>query len=202
MLRNDPVQILIDHFNKTSWPINLNEQKVRDRSSVTLNNESGCGQIVEIERHRPILGAQYAKGLPMAAFETYFMRYAITKSGDDVTELAERSSSADCDANAIADEYTGYERVSLGVIKKGEKYKIFDSVSNNREIVMTKEEAQRFGREIADSAIDEFTSHFRFGATKCLTDVQRNELVGNVSNSIYKRIASLVDTAWNDPDED
>lgn len=154
MLCNDPVQILIDHFNKTSWPINLNEQKVRNRSSVTQDNESGCGQIVEIERHRPIHGAQYAKGLPMAAFETYFMRYAIPESGDNVIELAERSSCVDYDANALADEYTGFERVSLHAIKRGEKYIILDSVSNDRVIVKTKEEAQRFGQEIADLVID------------------------------------------------
>lgn len=199
MSKIDAVQILIDFFQETSWPADLSEGKLRERSSVVPDG-NGTGLIVEIERHRAVLGAHYTKGCAMAAYETYFMRYAISAAGAKVTELPVRSSCVDFDARALASEFTGYERVMLRVIQDGDAYEIYDDVSSNRETVKNSQDAQLFGREIADLAIEEFTEVLKFEAYQCLTSSQRNSLVEEVSSAIYEQISLLVDRAWDNPD--
>ena len=202
MSNDDAVQALVDFFQKTSWPVYLDERKVRDRCSVIPGNSNGDSLIVEIERHRPILGAEYTKGLGMAAFETYFMRYAVSDSGGGVIELPERSLCMDYDANSLADEYTGYDQISLSVIRKGDAFVIEDTVTKEQEAVKNIEEAQLFGQSIADAAIESFTEQFDFEPTQCLTANQRKALIEDVSRAIYDNIEALVKSAWNNPDED
>lgn len=66
------------------WPLNVNRSKLSERSSIVANDAATAPVIVEIERHRPILGMTYTKGLGMDAFETYFMRYAVDVSDNSV----------------------------------------------------------------------------------------------------------------------
>lgn len=74
--KNMALTILIDHFDEVGWPLDVYEEKFNKRASVVSTNDSENSMIVEIERHRPILGMTYTKGLGMEAFEEYFMQYA------------------------------------------------------------------------------------------------------------------------------
>ena len=80
-------ETLKNHFNSTGWPLDLNEQKLDQRSRISsCLTENDC-PIVEIEKHRAILGDCYIKGLPMNAYKTYFMRYSINPSTLVVCQL-------------------------------------------------------------------------------------------------------------------
>lgn len=154
--KQQAIERLIHWFEQTGWPLDVNEQKLRMRASVGRDsNYPGC-DIVQIERHRPILGTHYTKGHAMDAFSTYYMRYAVhDDDGGIIKELKEEIVESEIDAWGLVEMNTSREYVGLEIRRLGSgSYRVSDTVSNDSLDVGNLEEAISFGNEIADSIID------------------------------------------------
>lgn len=85
------LKTLIDYFDKNGWPVGVNEEKLNDRYSISDELYKVGWEVIEIERHRAIMGTTYHKGMPMNAYQTFWMRYAVQAKSEEVEELPERS---------------------------------------------------------------------------------------------------------------
>jgi hypothetical protein len=150
------LETLIGHFNATSWPLDVNEQKLRKRYVIGHDDVLPRNYIVEIERHRSILGAEYTRGLPMAAYQTYYMRYAVQLQTKEVEELPDRNGEINVDVDAIVDEHTNHESFSLSVKAIDQtRFVIREDVCGDEENISTLGDAKAFALSLAD-AIAEF----------------------------------------------
>lgn len=73
--QGEVIRILESHFDKEGWPVDVDRSKLHDRCRITSDAAFPESAVVEIERHRAILGDTYIRGQRMRAFETYYMRY-------------------------------------------------------------------------------------------------------------------------------
>lgn len=156
--KNSAIPILVDHFNETDWPLHVNGHKLIDRASVVLTDESADSVVVEIERHRPILGTAYTKGLGMEAFEEYFMRYAVNLSSRSVSEMTERHGHCQIDAYGIVESDLSIDTFDLRIEPMADgHYSLRESVSRKEAVVSSREEAETFVLSLGDAFIEYFS---------------------------------------------
>jgi hypothetical protein len=141
---NEVIQALIDYFEQNGWPSDLNLNKVWERSEVIDGPNSN--PIVEIERHRSCLGAQYLKGLPMSAYHTYWMRYEVSLKSTHVHELPEKDGPINVNPFALVEELFDYEHFHLSLDEEYEEgfFTISESVSGQSRLVSTPDEVKEF----------------------------------------------------------
>lgn len=152
------IDILTDHFNENGWPEHVGEVKFIKRSETSEDRSiPGC-EIVEVERHRPILGDVYIKDLGMAAYETYLMRYSVNLSTLAVERLSDNKVDMNVDIpNLVNRHFTYNELVYLSIDQVDDAhYKIGDSISGTEVIITDIEEANDFIVDLADPIIDTF----------------------------------------------
>lgn len=156
--RNIVLAILIDHFDEVGWPLHVNQQKFNDRATVVSTDDVATSVIVEIERHRPILGMAYTKGLGMDAFETYFMRYAVDVSIRSVSELTERHDSYHFDAHGIVETQLSFDHFSLSIESdENDRYLVRESVLHDEAIVSSREETLTFVLSLGEPIEEQFS---------------------------------------------
>jgi len=159
MITKDILSILISHFNDNDWPFGVNEAKLYDRSSVSKDKKRPGWYIVEIERHRSAPNATYRKGQPMAAYQTYWMRYAVHQETGKVENLSETSDEIDIndvDVEGLVDEAIE-EMVGLSIdLMEDGKYSICDSVNKYEQVISSYEEAATFALKIANENADDY----------------------------------------------
>lgn len=85
----------------------LDSLKAFNRATLVTDDDGSGLSLFDVERHRGVLGAQYVKGVPLSAFETYWMRFAFDPATGHRKELEQvRPSEYSVDAAALADEWS------------------------------------------------------------------------------------------------
>lgn len=197
------IDLLVAWFNEaSSWPLYVNEQKLRNRASVVRDSKFPDIEIVRIERHRPILGAQYTRGMPMDAYTTYYMRFAVKNDGQ-VDQLEDEVGESEVDVASLAESATNFENLSLSInrISSG-RYRISESVLNQRAEVATIEEALSFGSEIAEQISDYMYYRLSMEGTELFSDGQLIELSKSLELAIMARLEELIRDLWQERDAD
>lgn len=197
------IDLLVAWFNEnSSWPLYVNEQKLRNRASVVGDSEFPGVEVVRIERHRPILGAQYTRGMPMDAYTTYYMRFAVKGLGQ-IDQLEDEAGESDVDVESLAESATNFENMSLSInrIDSG-RYRISESVLNQSAEVATIEEALSFGEEIAERNSDYLSERLMMEGPELFSDGQLIELSKRLDLAIKARLEGLIRDLWQKRDDE
>lgn len=151
------VDILASKFDGEGWPLGLDHAKLMNRYQIASDDNYPGRIIVEIERHRSILSAQYTQGLPMSAFETYFMRYAVNVSTSAVQEISERTGGIDIDLDSYVDDELCFEQFSPSIEFEDGHYKVTESVTNQEELIANQDDLVEFLSTFAAPYCDYFS---------------------------------------------
>jgi len=199
---NDIINGLIRHFDAMGWPLHMNRNKLLSRYSMTSNEELPGWDIVEIERHRPILGTSYTRGLGMDAFETYYVRYAVHVQTLEVKEFPERRGNVDIDISGIVSNELNFENFSLSVEPIDQnRYTIIENVSNYQQVISRITEAQSFCELLLESRVDYFNDTLnRELADLQLDEKQIEQLISDYSETMKKALLEKADNAWRSRD--
>ena len=195
---NHDLSALEQHFDRTKWPLDISREKFSKRARVADDGEVSGVVVVEIERHRSMLGTSYTKGLGMAAFEEYFMRYAVDLANGAVTELAERHGHYQFDTGDIVGEHLSMESFSLGIepIENGQ-YSVTEGVSHEEQVTASLQET----RDFVSTFEDRFVKFFSDTTERELGDddgSERNagELLLAYTKSLRAALLSKADDLW------
>jgi hypothetical protein len=192
------LDILDAYFENNGWPWDMNSEKLYDRSSLSEEHHKEGWGIIEIERHRSILGASYRKGQPMAAFHTYWMRYAINPETGEVEALPDKDGEI-CidDIDSLVDEVLeeSYD-ISIELIKSG-KYLISDMVSKSEAVISTFDEAKTFSLEVATKIGDSFQMLINDEGLS-IPDEQLKQLADEYKACVKLRILANVKKLWQE----
>lgn len=167
------IQILSSHFDKNGWPRDLCYKKYIDRARQLENADLEHCAIVEITRHKAILGCTYTPGFPMSAFEEYFMRYKVNLETEEVECLEDQFFLFSVDIENVVEEDLSKESFSPALECSPNGYLIKDSVSNEEKFVNSLKEVEDFLKDYLDQSSDYFFDRLR-EYEKMTTD-QRNE---------------------------
>jgi hypothetical protein len=197
MITKDILSILIAHFNSSDWPFGVNESKLYDRSSISIDKKRPGWYIVEIERHRSALNATYRKGQPMAAYQTYWMRYAVHQETGKVENLPETSNEIDIDdvdVEGLVDEAIE-EMVELSIdLMEDGKYSIRDQVSKYEQLISSYEEAAAFALKIANENADDYLMIIKESSD--ISEDQLNQMSPECREYINTCITNQVNCLW------
>lgn len=173
--------------------------KTRKRATVVRDDKFPGGDIVRIERHRSILNVGYIRGVDMAAFVTYYMRYAVSDHEGAVTELEEQQGEASIDEEAVVSALTETDRLYLQLSRiPGGDYRIYDSASNSSEIVSSLEQALSFGECLADGFEDQVYENFSMERGEgTFTGEQATHSANFVSKAIREKIRNKIRALWD-----
>lgn len=155
---NHGLAALEQHFDRTKWPLDISREKYFKRARVADDGEVPGVVVVEIERHRSMLGTSYVKGLGMAAFEEYFMRYAVDLANGSVTELAERHGHYQFDTGDIVGEHLSMDSFSLDIepIENGQ-YSVKEDVFHEEQVTASLQETRDFVFTFEDRFVESFS---------------------------------------------
>jgi hypothetical protein len=197
MTKKNILNILIAHFNNNKWPLGVNETKLNDRSSISKDLNRSGWYIVEIERHRSGLTASYRKGQPMAAYETYWLRYAVHQKTKKVEELPEKSDETTIDdvGSLIEEALPDMVDVSIKLIENG-KYLIRDEINKYESIISTYEEAEEFALKMATELADDYLMMIEESTD--ISEDQLNQLKSECPEYFKVKIINEVDRLWAD----
>jgi hypothetical protein len=202
--KRNSLDTLVGYLNATSWPADVDERKLRDRATVTTDPALPGWDIVEVERHRAILGATYTRGQPMSAFETYFMRFAVQLKDGKVEQLPEREDDLDIDVASLVAEHLSYERFGLTIEAVDEtRFLIREDVCGDEEIIGTLEEAIAFSQGLGDSIRDYLNEALdnEFGADGPEDEQTRNQLDRHAEEELAEQLKAKAEKAWRDREQ-
>jgi hypothetical protein len=199
MDRSDtPLNILISHFDASGWPMDINLGKLLSRYSLTSDDNRPGWDIVEIERHRPILGTSYVRGLPMDAFETYYMRYAVHVLTPEVTELPERRGKISINVDDIVSNEMSNDMFSLNIEAIDEhKYEIREGTSGENTVISNIDEAKKFCESFLDNNVEYFSdSLHRELAELEFTEEEIKKNLSEYETKMKKALLEKAEDAW------
>lgn len=153
--RDNVVEILESHFQEHGWPTDVDRAKLYARYRVVSEDKDPRRFIVEIERHRAALGDTYTRGLPMNAFETYFLQYLVDPEGMNVETLPERKGDLQINFYGLAESDMS-EFVSLSIEPEDGLYRVSENVSNQQKLVSNLDELKEFAISLAEPHADYF----------------------------------------------
>uniref|UniRef100_Q47FJ3 Uncharacterized protein n=1 Tax=Dechloromonas aromatica (strain RCB) TaxID=159087 RepID=Q47FJ3_DECAR len=196
---NSAIDRLINYFDHHNWPLDLSENKVRARASVEEDPSNADVEIVLIERHRAIFGCQYSPRLAMAAFQTYFICYSVSKEGKSVSLLPERNGPASYSPSAMADELLGVNGSHFHVEPLADGgYTIDEFNSGDNEVIESYEEAINFGRYRAESdLVPTILNIEEQGPSFGLTAHEIKALISDLTECAYAEFEQAIKEAWD-----
>lgn len=192
---------LAAHFEKTGWPYELSREKLWQRGSVVTDADHADCAIVEIERHRAVLGSVYVREQPMSAFETYFMRYRIQGQMGDVTELAERVMPVQINVGALANELLASNVPWFGIMRTARGYVVQDRISKATELVSSLDRIKGFLADCADECSEYFGESLS-RAEPPIADALRVALEHEYAKILNERFSSMAAELWSARDEE
>ena len=195
-----PLETLINYFDNKGWPGDVDEDKLHERYSISEEPYEKGWDVIEIERHRAILGDTYGKGQPMRAFQTYWMRYAVNPKTKNVKELSEKSGEI-CidDMPSYVDETLPEEcELSITLLEDG-NYLIRDLICNSERIISTIEEAKAFALELVDDLAGNFQTILADDGFP-LSDEQLKQLRDEYTENVRYQIIDSVENLWEERD--
>lgn len=154
MTNQDNIVIILEsHFQEHGWPLDVNRDKLYTRYRVESDDKDPSRFVVEIERHRAVLGDTYTRGLPMNAFETYFLRYSVDPETMSVKALPERLGDLQINVYGLAESDIS-ESVGLSIEPEDGLYRVSDNVSNQQKLVSNLDEFKEFAISLAEPLAD------------------------------------------------
>ena len=191
------IDTLVNHFETNGWPLDLNYEKLMARWSASTDKSEPDCKIVEILRHRSILGGFYRKGLPMATYETYFMRYAINLSTGQVKELPEQSIDCEINFGGLVAEYFNNGIIELKIDQVDEiHYRVSNGVSKEEIIVKNIEEAKQFILNITDPMVNYFNSD----RLNSIEDSLKAEYSSEYEKHLKEALVNKIEELWINKD--
>ncbi len=198
---HETIERLTNWLEQHGWPQDVDKMKLLTRASI-VRDESypGC-DIVRIERHRPILGTHYTKGLPMTAFDTYYMRYAVHDDGLRIDKLEDQVVECTVDVEGLADSLTGFETLDLQIERLGAgQYRIVDSVGKDAADVSNLDEAITFGDEIAEGFSDYIYETFALEEEGKFSQTELDELTIATVAAVRENVEFIIRELWRERD--
>jgi hypothetical protein len=194
---SDLLELLIKKFEDTGWPLDLNYAKLIQRSNLSEDVDENGWSIIEIERHRSILGAEYLKGLPMDAYQTYYMQYAINGKTGDVKELPEKNGSIHVNVSRLASHHihSDFEVRIEAIDEDAEEstyFLITDSDSKQKQIAKY-HEAEDFLLSFSKANVDYFTEQLSYFE---LDDVKKQKYISDYEACIRSKLLTLAEEVW------
>ena len=201
MDQHNAVSWLIQHFDEDGWPIDLNENKLRDRETSSEDTQKPGWFIVEIERHHRILGSSYTKGSAMSAYQTYWMRYSLNPDTNEVEVMSDKNGDIEVDAVSLANEAVSFEGF-LFIIETldDDKYKITESSSSICGEISGLKEAIDFGLGFVEGESIYFKEQLDLHKDS-VPNEKINKLVSEYEEALKDAITESVESAWEDKEE-
>ncbi|WP_284446903.1 hypothetical protein [Fluviibacter phosphoraccumulans] len=196
--REDIVKILESHFQEHGWPLDVGREKLYDRYRVVSDEADTTRRIVEIERHRPILGDTYTRGLPMNAFETYFLRYSVDPETMSVKALPERLGDVEIDINGLAESEI-FQSVCLEIESVESLYRVRDGVSNMEMLVSSLAETKEFAISLAEPLADYFYERLLDHGT--IEEELQERLFKEYQNALEAELLEQAVRLWGERDD-
>lgn len=197
-----PLDILVEHFRYQGWPSEVDERKLLDRYRLTQDDLLSDQYIIEIERHRAILGDSYHKGSKMSAYETYYMRYSVDVRTGQVTGLPERvEQDVDINISDLVEEHLSSDSFCLSVYAIDEnRYEIREGVSHDKDVIATLKEAETFALSLADGFSDCFDELLQMESSR-LTEERRDRLHAEYISELNQVLIDKARSAWEEREE-
>ncbi|MEK0366242.1 MAG: hypothetical protein QQN42_07895 [Nitrosopumilus sp.] len=193
----DVIEQLRAFFDQDGWPMDIDENKLWDRGTISDDIYKLGWKIVEIERHRGVLGSIYTPGLPMNAFQTYWTRYAVHLETGKVEELSEKDGDVTIDLHGLVDEeLDNCEFNCISIEPHGDDdYEINDIVIGERKIISTLEQAISFCLE----RVPNFCEYFKI-ELECinLSKEKDNELLTSYKKILEDQIIYIITEIWEE----
>jgi len=195
----DVLEVLESHFEKNGWPLNLNQKKLRSRHRITVNEAFPACYVVEVERHRPILGTAYSQGLPMSAYETYQMRYAVNFSDATVRELSEIVEGVEFDFSRLVGETLDHERFFPCIEVSENGYVVLDKISMRSGVATSLQDVKVFMLSFVERNVDYYSA--RLEDLESLSSERREEINKRLRNALEKAVFHEACELWNSRDD-
>jgi len=140
--------------------------------------------------------------MPMDAYTTYYMRFAVKDDGQ-IDQLEDEAGESDVDVESLAESATNFENLSLSIDRiAGGRYHISESVLNENADVTTIEEALSFGSDIAERNSDYMYYRLSMEGTELFSDGQLIELGKSLELAIKARLERLIRDLWQKRDDE
>lgn len=180
--------------------MDVDHKKLIERYSI-VDAENDNIKIVAIERHRPIAGISYSKGLPMSAYETYQMRYSVNNLTKAVTELDESVQDYQIDIAGIVSEDLSFESFDLKINPTDDDhYEISEYVSNSSKIINSIEEAYEFAGEVTSQFADVFYVA-KLDTIEYLDANDKLKYLSKYKEELKDQLRENVEKAWKTKDD-
>ena len=194
------IDALIAFFNSTTWPLDVDESKLRSRYAIVQDDSWPGFDVVEIERHRAAMGASYRRGLPMSAMQTYYMRYAINRVDLHVRILPERQDEAGpaFDVDMLVDEHLSPEGFDLRVTAIDTMhYEIREEITHEKETIADLDEAKEFALSFEDALVERFDDDISMDYPQ-LDEDKRERLSECYKAALHSALKQKAEEAWEE----
>lgn len=189
------LDILKNHFDKTGWPVEVTLKKLMDRYHITDNEDKNC-VTVEIERHRAVLGDTYIPGVPMSAYQTYWMRYDVNVQTGEVDDLGEQEGEITVNISDLVDRHLSFDYFWLSIEPEDdtpEIYRISEEVIGESILVSDCKEAESFVLSFCPGMVEYFKNSLSD------QDIDRRTIERYVElyeKELRKQILQKLDSLW------
>lgn len=199
MTLTEAIQQMKVYFDQHGWPLDVGYDKLIDRVSLSPATYGSGWTVIEIERHRAILGATYTQGAGMNAFQTYWMRYALNPVTGEVKELAEETGPLNIDVPALVEEDLGNDfGLEIGPLDNG-KYEIYDSICNRKKEVSNVEEVIT----VALAEMQGWSNSFKESLQReeSIAGEKIDQLVSEYEEAFREQVTEKARRAWEEREE-
>lgn len=188
---------LVSFFEKEGWPLDINEYKLIDRAEIAEDSYKPGWQVVEIERHRGVLGSNYYQGCGMNAFQTYWMCYAVETASGNVKELPEKEGDVTVEISGLVyEELNNAEFYSITIeICGGKEFQIEYSLTNEKEIISTLKQAISFGLDCCKGFTEYFNSQLN---DYSLPKEKIAELSSGYKTELEETVTAMMTEKWEE----
>lgn len=194
--------LLVSHFDKSGWPTGVGPEKLWERARVASFEESAGIAVVEIERHRAVVGASYIRGVGMNAFEEYFMRYSVDVVSGIAHELAERHGRYGVNVAGLVDEHLSTDSFCLSIsCAENGCFEIREDVSHESSIVSNLNEAREFVQTLGDLFSDCFSEILLGSFGENISSSTKQEMRRNYDKALTSALLEQVDRLWESREE-
>ncbi len=188
---------LIENFNDTGWPVDVNKEKLLNRSTVHAKSSEPNIKVVKIERHRAILGDQYSKGLSMNAYQTYWMSYSVNELTHEVIDLGEQAGPCSIDIEGLVEKHLDNESFSLNIepIDDG-LYLIEEHVYNLKREITSVEEICDCIFEIMPGFVDYF--RMLIDLQDSIDQIEKDKFISGYQLELRKQLIEKANRLWEE----
>lgn len=189
------LDFLISYFNDSGWPYEIDLKKLRSKSSISSIDSDPNIKKLKIERHRAILGAQYRQGLPMDAYQTYWMVYLINLSTGKVEDLGEEEGGCNVDISGLIEKELDFEFFSLGIeLMDNGEYRVSESVSGGKIDAVSIDHAYKLLSDITPNRINYFKEEL--DNQELISQIEKDNFLSEYKVELQRQIINKLNDLW------